>query len=289
LGPLIHLQSSPGRAVALLVAVLFLTLLTQVGGVVLWVALPFFEFLHGKARQFGTWLAWGAPISGFVASYALAVFAIVPPLAGLFDRQSLPCFASAHRPFAASSMLVCAANRHYAKPAVHRLLTRVGRGLTARFPGSVVTYLDAGFPFFDGFPLLPHLSHRDGKTIDLAFFYRDAESGQRISRAAAWSVGYWAFARPRPGEPQPCRRAAPSPTLRWDFAWLQPLFVGVRLDEPRTKVMLDLLVREARADAVDRILLEPYLRARWRLPRQMVRFQGCRAARHDDHMHVQLK
>jgi hypothetical protein len=63
----------------------------------------------------------------------------------------------------------------------------------------------------------------------------------------------------------------------------------VRLDEPRTKVMLDLLVREARADAVDRILLEPYLRARWRLPRQMVRFQGCRAARHDDHVHVQLK
>lgn len=287
LGPLCHLRSSPAGAVAVVAAAILLTVLTQVGGAILWLALPFLEFLYRKGLRFGRWLAWSAALLGFFAVYAVVTLAVVPPAAALFGRQPLPCFASADRPFAASSIIFCAANRHYAKPAVHRLLARVGRQISKKFPGSVLTYLDAGFPFFDGFPLPPHLSHSDGEKVDLAFFYRDAATGGRLSRAGAWPVGYWAYGRPRPGEPLPCRKRVSSLTLRWDFAWLQPMFEDLHLDEVRTRTMLELFVREA--DAVDRMLLEPYLRARWGLPSGVVRFQGCRAARHDDHVHVQLR
>jgi hypothetical protein len=33
-----------------------------------------------------------------------------------------------------------------------------------KFPGTVTIALDANFPFVNGFPLLPHLSHADGKS-----------------------------------------------------------------------------------------------------------------------------
>ena len=53
--------------------------------------------------------------------------------------------------------------------------------------------------------------------------------------------------------------------------------------------MLNLIVHQARAGVIDKVFLEPYLRTRWRLPHHVVRFQGRRAARHDDHVCVQLK
>lgn len=222
LGPLFYLRERPARALVVLAVAVLLTLLTQIGGAVLWVTLPLLEFLGRVTRRFGRGAAWIAPGVGFLAVYALAALVVVPPLAAPYSRQPLRCFGSADQPYAASSMLFCAANRHYASPAVHRLMVRVGREVAARYPGSVVTYLDAGFPFLDGFPLLPHLSHRNGRTVDLAFFYRDAANGRRIQHGGGWPLGYWVFAPSRPGPPQ------------------------------------------------------------------VVRFQGCRAARHDDHAHVRV-
>ena len=36
-------------------------------------------------------------------------------------------------------------------------------------------------------------------------------------------------------------------------------------------------------------LLEPHLKKRLRLEARRIQFQGCRAARHDDHMHIQMR
>ena len=74
--------------------------------------------------------------------------------------------------------------------------------------------LDGGFPFLDGFPLLPRLSHDDGRKLDLAFLL-------------------------------------------------------------------------AADPAVERLFLEPHLQARLGLSDPRIRFPRCRAARHDDHIHVQ--
>lgn len=149
-----------------------------------------------------------------------------------------------------------------------------------------MVYLDAGFPFLDGFPLLPHLSHDDGKAIDLAFFYQDAETGRAIPAGGAWPLGYWAYSGPRPGEPTPCPDFGGTFTLRWDFDWLQPMFADLRLDSERTKAMVAWLAQKGRAGGVRKLLLEPHLKSRLGLSSDLVRFQGCRAARHDDHVHI---
>jgi hypothetical protein len=39
---------------------------------------------------------------------------------------------------------------------------------------------------------------------------------------------------------------------------------------------------------VQKMLIEPHLKARLRLQSSKVRFQGCGAARHDDHVHVHI-
>jgi len=45
----------------------------------------------------------------------------------------------------------------------------------------------------------------------------------------------------------------------------------------------------ASADATGKIFIEPHLVKRLKLASNKIRFQGCRAVRHDDHLHVQLR
>lgn len=41
-------------------------------------------------------------------------------------------------------------------------------------------------------------------------------------------------------------------------------------------------------DRVGKVFIEPHLKVKFGAESEKVRFQGCRAARHDDHIHVQL-
>ena len=41
-------------------------------------------------------------------------------------------------------------------------------------------------------------------------------------------------------------------------------------------------------DGLTRIFLEPHLVKKWGITGGVVGFQGCNAARHDDHIHLQL-
>jgi hypothetical protein len=68
-----------------------------------------------------------------------------------------------------------------------------------RFPGTVVSYLDAGFPFINKFPFVPHLSHNDGKKLDLAFYYIDKRTWQS-SNTTPSCIGYGIGEEPRPEE-----------------------------------------------------------------------------------------
>ena len=66
---------------------------------------------------------------------------------------------------------------------------------------------------------------------------------------------------------------------------LQPLFGPPRLDEERTRSLTQALVDRP---AIRKLFIEPHLRDRLSVPSSKIRFQGCHAARHDDHIHVQL-
>jgi hypothetical protein len=162
--------------------------------------------------------------------------------------------------------------------------------MNERYPGTLTQVLDAGFPFLDGFPLLPHLSHDDGRKVDLAFYYQGADGTYRPG-ALPSPIGYWGFTPPRPGEPQPCAESGTPFTLRWDMGWFQFLVRDdLALDEARTVAALRWLVAEGDSGGrLDRILLEPHLKQRLGLKSERIRFQGCRAARHDDHFHIESR
>lgn len=57
------------------------------------------------------------------------------------------------------------------------------------------------------------------------------------------------------------------------------------LDTARTREALLWLARD---DRVKKILIEPHILERLNIQHPKIRFQGCRAARHDDHIHFQL-
>ncbi|NHX27670.1 hypothetical protein HA397_27365, partial [Escherichia coli] len=156
---------------------------------------------------------------------------------------------------------------------------RAARQVAEAYPDTVTLALDGGFPFLDGFPLLPHLSHADGDKLDFAFYYTNA--GGRYLRGKTRSpIGYWAFETP---ETQICpnRRW----TLRWDLRALQPLWPNRPIETARTRVLITALMADPR---ITKIFVEPPLAQRLGVQGAKLRFQGCRAARHDDHIHVQL-
>ena len=70
------------------------------------------------------------------------------------------------------------------------------------------------------------------------------------------------------------------------MGWFQPLVRDLPLDEARTRDAVRWL--KSNLPEGGRILIEPHLAERLGVAGGKVRFQGCRAARHDDHIHIQL-
>ncbi len=198
----------------------------------------------------------------------------VEPAPGLV---ALPCDAKGSlRPH---SRAYCAGQRHYVTAPARAALIAAAEALTVRRPGTPVIYMEASWPLGRR-PMPPHLSHGDGRQIDLALFYTDAK-GAALPRPPTKS-GFGAYEPPRRESERRCtgadkrsaRNDGDDPPA--DRAW--------RLDEPRTAELVRLLSADKR---VRRIFLEPHLKARLGFANDpKVRFAGCRAARHDDHLHV---
>lgn len=198
-----------------------------------------------------------------------------PNAAGLV---SLPCDDS--EPLAPVKPDYCRSNRHFMTPDARDAVVGAARAVAARFPGTRLQFMDASGP--DGVvPFAPHLSHGDGRQIDLALFYTDRNGQPMDAFAASRSYGpWWPAEPPRPGEDLACpggrKGRAEKPDPPADRPW--------QLDEPRTKALIDAMLADTR---VRRILIEPHLERRlgyWGHPK--MRFAGCQAARHDDHLHI---
>lgn len=260
----------------------FLTLLTQIGGLIWLAALLLSQLMRAR------WPLRGLPWLLFILLYSLATLFIVPSLARLSGRVPLPAMDNPHlRP---ESIWFCLLNRHYVRPGLRQTLTAVAEKMQARFPGTVVWYMDANFPFFDGYPLEPHFSHKDGKKVDLSFYWNDARTAAPVAGNPS-PFGYGVFAGPLPGERDyaaECERKGywytgicgelAAPFYRAD---------NYVFDAGRTAELLRLL---AEHPAVARVLIQPHLKTRLGLSDlNKLRFQGCKAARHDDHAHVELR
>lgn len=269
-----------------LLVVALLTVLTQVGGLIWLAMLPFFHFINKK--KLPRWKGRLLKAGGFFWGYFLASLIIIPPLASLGGRVPLP-MGPGNENLKPLNFLTVLANRHYVDEELYAVLENVGSELTADYPEATIHYLDANFPFFDGFPLLPHLSHSDGEKVDLAFYYQDADTQEPLPGGAPAWLGYGAFEAPRGGEsdkPTSCQ----SENSLYDFAGL----LNFKYDDDNYVVneawTAELIAILAKQDQVGKIFIEPHLKSRWKLSSiNKVRFHGCHAVRHDDHIHVELR
>ena len=134
---------------SLSILVLILTALTQIGGLALLLTLPFLQLLPGKGRI--------KSVLAFLSVYLLLTFLVIPQVAPLFGRERI----RQNNGIQPTRYFTVLLNRNYVRPELNALLARTAERLDGS--GITISYLDANFPFFDGFPLLPHLSHNDGR------------------------------------------------------------------------------------------------------------------------------
>ncbi|MGB3548624.1 MAG: hypothetical protein WBA17_16750, partial [Saprospiraceae bacterium] len=189
------------RGLLILIGVIFLTALTQIGGIVLLLSLALNRVKWHKFRGRGGLL--------FAAVYLLATYVTVPLVAPLFGRERVVHSESIQPANRLTDLL----NRNYIRPELNVLLYKAERELAGS--DIQISYLDANFPFFNGFPLLPHLSHSDGKKIDLSFIYTNP-AGDLTHRPPTRS-GYGGFAAPLPGEPDQIAACREKGYWQYDF------------------------------------------------------------------------
>lgn len=211
---------------------------------------------------------------------------IIPVLAKSFGRVSLPiCKNPQIQPL---NIFTCLLNRHYVKPELLKLLNETAIIMDKKFPGSKINYLDANFPFIDEFPLLPHLSHDDGKKLDLAFYYIDAKSNKPSNKSPSW-IGYGICEGPKSFEenrPEKCKENG-----YWMYNILSEIMPQENkqnfiFDEARTKTLIEFM---ASKEKTEKIFIEPHLKSRMNLKSNKISLHGCQAVRHDDHIHIQIK
>ena len=265
-------------------AVVLLTVLTQVGGIVYLLHLPLAAAIRKRVprRRFSL----PVRLLTFLALLTVVSTLVLPPLAKRFQgRVPLPLYATDATPLQPANWFTVLANRHYVRPALYELATSTARGVARERPGTRVTYLDGNFPFLNGFPLLPHLSHDDGRKLDLALLYQDDE-GRPVNGSPTY-FGYGHYEGPGPGEKNRTAKCLLAGYWQYDFtkylAWFP---ADDRFDAAGTRLLLRALHEKP---ATGKILLEPHLIARLNLSDYgKIRFHGCQAVRHDDHIHVQL-
>lgn len=211
---------------------------------------------------------------------------VVPVVAPKFGRVPLPIRETGS--LSPLTVLTPLLNRHYVRPELKQAAQEAALRMKGKFPGTTVNYLDASFPFLNGFPLIPHLSHNDGKKLDLAFLYDEKQTGTDTNESPSL-IGYGVCEDPLPGEVNTAE--ACSQKGYWQYSFLTAVVpqsgkANFTFDSERTAALVNLL---AYSQLVGKIFIEPHLKRRLGLSSEKIRFHGCQAVHHDDHIHIQLK
>lgn len=257
-----------------LIAIVFLTITTQVGGIVYLIAVLAFKrsASYYRIKRFGA----------YVVIYLIANLLVIPNLAPFFGREKIK--ESEH--VVARTFITNFMNRNYVRPELNESLQKIGERLNEKHKGIQVVYLDANFPFINKFPLLPHLSHNDGKKIDLSFIYTD---GGKLSNKKPSISGYGFFEGPKPNEYDQIKTCLDRGNWQYDFTkyfTFGTINSDLNFSEGATK---DLILEILKQPSTGKLFVEPHLKTRLNLKNQKIRFHGCQAVRHDDHIHFQLK
>lgn len=266
----------------------FLTILTQVGGLVYLLSKLIVHYrlkkkpLHGIQKLL---------LKGMVFSVLLLLtsIVIVPPIAQYFGRVPLPWNSSAEIPLKPANWLTCVFNRHYVKPDLLELIQDIAKTINKdEQRHTELIYLDANFPFIDNFPLLPHKSHDDGEKLDIAFLLQHKTTEERLNDRVSFT-GYGVCILPEGGEtdmPAKCAEKGYFQYSLLQYISSQAILEDYELDKKANKRLLLKLLKHPK---LGKIFIEPHLKERLGLGKwKKIRFHGCGAVRHDDHIHLQL-
>lgn len=250
---------------------IFLNALTQVGGLIFLISL-----LLAKR--------WKTPfrlktLLIFTITYLASTYILIPHSAHLLGRETIK-----HEYAKPTNYGTVLLNRNYVKPELNKVLEEVKTTL-----GSAVqiSYLDANFPFFDRFPLLPHLSHNDGKKLDLSLVYESVDG--TISNKQKSRSGYGVFEGPQGNEVNQIAKCKEAGYFQYDYPkylTFGEINEDLQFSEKGTKLLAETLLK---LDAIEKIFIEPHLKKRLNLDHPKIRYHGCGAVRHDDHIHIQIK
>lgn len=247
-----------------------LTILTQIGGLAFLISL----WLNKKWKVSFRLKA----LVSFLGVYLLFTFIIIPILAPLWGREKVKYI----RPVNYMTVFL---NRNYIRPELNNLLKKT----TVDLEGSNIKihFLDANFPFINKFPLLPHLSHNDGKKMDLSLIY-ETKNGT-ISDQQKSNSGYGVFEAPKKNEPNQIQKCLDKGYFQYDYPkylTFGRINADLVFSEKGTKKLIKSLLLQKE---LGKLFIEPHLKQRLGLNDPRIRYHGCRAVRHDDHIHIQLK
>lgn len=258
-----------------LLVFLLLTVISQIGGIVYLLSLWISNKINIKFR-FKILLV-------FFVLYVLTTFLVIPLIAPLGGREKI-IQTSNLKPV---SILTNILNRNYVRKEMNSFLLNVSNELKRQDNRIQLRYLDACFPFFNGFPLFPHLSHNDGKKIDFSLIYQD-KNGNIVNKSKSIS-GYGVFEEPKAGEVNQTQACKEKGYFQYDFPKYLT-FGRINRDlvfsEQGTRLLVMTLLNQKE---LNKIFIEPHLKNRMNLNNEKIRFHGCKAVRHDDHIHVQIQ
>ncbi|TMM29700.1 hypothetical protein FDT66_10460 [Polaribacter aestuariivivens] len=254
--------------------IITLTIITQIGGFIYWLSLL---FISNKKEKYKVKI-----FSLFVVLYLSSTFLIIPKIAPFFGKVKI----EDTNKLEAHNFITKLCNRNYVTPKLHNVITNVSQSFNKEFPKIKVIYLDANFPFFDGFPLIPHLSHNDGKKIDISFVYEN--KNKETTNLKPSNSGYGIFEEPKTDEINQNKKCKQNGN--WQYNFTKYFTLGhsnknLKISEKATKVLIEIILKSD----IHKLFIEPHLKTRLKLKNEKIRFHGCKAVRHDDHIHFQIK
>ncbi|MGM0635879.1 MAG: hypothetical protein ACQESK_07405 [Bacteroidota bacterium] len=251
-----------------------LTVLTQVGGIIYALSI----WLVNRFSIRSVWKRFAL----FFSLYFLVSLGIVPHLASFFGREKI----THNKHLKAHSLFYVLTNRNYVTPELNSILNETAAKIATEYPGIQLIYLDANFPFIDGFPLLPHRYHNDGKKIDITFIYKEKKQFSNLKPSLS---GYGVFENPIGKATDYVNICKSKGYAQYDFT----KYVTMGLMNPNlqfsniaNKFFVDQLINQPK---VETIFIEPHLTTRLQLESEKLIFHGCGTVRHDDHIHVEVQ
>ena len=250
-----------------------LTVITQIGGVVYFISLLISKKWNKKLKFKALFI--------FVGLYLVSTLLIVPLVAPVFGRVKV----NHSEKIKPTNYMTVLLNRNYIRPKLNELLNKTEKELNGT--NIKINYLDANFPFINKFPLLPHLSHNDGKKIDISLIY-ETKSGIITDKKKSIS-GYGLFENPKSNEYDQIEKCIKNGYFQYNFT--KYLTFGkinndLVFSEKGTKKLIEKILKNQN---LGKLFIEPHLKNRMNLKHNKIRYHGCRAVRHDDHIHIQLK